>query len=159
MTKQTSRAECIVQRAQGRGRGRRQRAACLPHKFFAILREMARVERLSALDQLECALPTLTQSLRCGSDLNASRGFYLGGQAVGSVLPPWEAPIMIADKRELPPSPSRFLWTEQRCEVGPNADTLRAAIHVVYTSCRGLGCTMTVRLVAATLPGMFPFAR
>ena len=50
-------AEGRRQRAEGRDGG--QRAACLPHKVFAILREVARVERLPTLNQLECALPTL----------------------------------------------------------------------------------------------------
>lgn len=50
-------AEGRKQKAKGSAGG--QRAACLPHEVFAILREVARVERLSALNQLECALPTL----------------------------------------------------------------------------------------------------
>jgi len=50
-------AEGRRRRAEGREGGHK--AACLPHKVFAILREVARVERLSTLNQLECALPTI----------------------------------------------------------------------------------------------------
>lgn len=49
--------ESTTQKAEGSAGG--QRAACLPHKVFATFREVARVERLSTLNQLECALPAL----------------------------------------------------------------------------------------------------